>query len=111
MVTTKSPTPQLTLEEFLAQPETKPASEYFDHEITQKPFPDGEHSLLQTRLATAINDIGKPGKLAYALPELTCTFSGTSTVPDIAVFTWARIPKTEKGRVANKFTTYPNANY
>jgi Uma2 family endonuclease len=108
MVTAKTLTSQLTLEEFLTQPETKPASEYFDHEITQKPMPQGEHSTLQGELVSAINHVGKPQELAYALPELRCTFSGTSTVPDVAVFTWNRIPRTDKGRVANKVTTHPD---
>jgi Uma2 family endonuclease len=108
MVTAKPPTPQLTLEEFLSQPETKPAREYFDQEITQKPMPQGEHSTLQLRLGTAINEVALPEKKAHAFTELRCTFSGTSTVRDIAVFTWVRIPRTETGRVANKFTTYPD---
>jgi Uma2 family endonuclease len=29
---------------------------------------------------------------AFALPELRCTFGNRSTVPDIAIFTWNRIP-------------------
>jgi Uma2 family endonuclease len=32
----------LTLEEFLKLPETKPASEYIDGEIIQKPMPKGK---------------------------------------------------------------------
>jgi len=31
----------LSLQEFLQQPETKPASEYIDGEIIQKPMPKG----------------------------------------------------------------------
>lgn len=34
----------LTLEEFLKQAETKPASEYIDGQIIQKPMPQGKHS-------------------------------------------------------------------
>ncbi len=36
----------LSLQEFLQQPETKPASEYIDGEIIQKPMPKGRHSRL-----------------------------------------------------------------
>jgi Uma2 family endonuclease len=36
----------ITLEEFLKRPETKPASEYTDGQVGQKPIPQGEHSLL-----------------------------------------------------------------
>jgi Uma2 family endonuclease len=99
---------KLTLEDFLECPETQPASEYFDEEIAQKPMPQGEHSTIQIELASAINQIGKSKKLVYALPELRCTFEGRSIVPDIAVFVWNRIPKTEKGRIANQFTVYPD---
>lgn len=35
----------LTLEEFLKLPETKPASEYVNGKIIQKPMPQGEHSI------------------------------------------------------------------
>jgi Uma2 family endonuclease len=33
-----------TLEAFLQLPETKPASEYLDGQIIQKPMPQGKHS-------------------------------------------------------------------
>ncbi len=78
----------LTLEEFLQLPETKPASEFIDGKILQKPMPQGEHSVLQGRLTAKINDIGMSSKLAYAFPGLRCTFGGNSIVLDIAVFRW-----------------------
>jgi Uma2 family endonuclease len=37
---------QITLEEFLALPDTKPASEYIDGEIIQKPMPQTQHSVI-----------------------------------------------------------------
>ena len=37
----------LTLEEFLSLPETKPASEFINGQVIQKPMPQGEHSRLQ----------------------------------------------------------------
>lgn len=39
-------TPSLTLEAFLKLPETKPASEYLDGEMIQKPVPKTRHSRL-----------------------------------------------------------------
>lgn len=99
---------KLSLEEFLKLPETKPASEYIDGVIEQKPMPQGENSTLQTRLVIAINEVALPNKLAYALTELRCTFGGRSIVPDIAVFVWDRIPKTSKGKIVNKFEIYPD---
>ncbi len=85
----------LTLEEFLTLPETEPASEYIDGLITQKPMPQGEHSVIQTELAPAINRVVKPQQIARAFTELRCTFGGHSTVPDIAAFLWHRIPRKE----------------
>jgi Uma2 family endonuclease len=46
---------QLSLDKFLNLPETKPASEYIDGRIYQKPMPQGKHSRIQTRLSTNIN--------------------------------------------------------
>lgn len=100
--------PTQTLEEFLQLPETKPAREYIDGKIYQKPMPQGKHSRLQSKLASAINQAGEPQKLALALTELRCTFAGRSIVPDIAVFEWQRIPVDENGQIANRFTIAPD---
>ncbi|MFN5513714.1 MAG: Uma2 family endonuclease [Cyanobacteriota bacterium] len=100
--------PQLTLEDFLALPETKPYSEYVDGKIEQKSMPQGEHSTLQIRLGTTINQIALPQKLAHAFTELRFNINGRSFVPDISVFTWERIPKTATGRIANRIDTYPD---
>lgn len=108
MVNSNQATSNLTLDAFLERAETKPASEYFDGEIIQKPLPQGEHSILQTRLSTAINQVSEAEKIALALTEIRCTFAGKSIVPDIAVFLWHRIPRTEEGRIVNRFETYPD---
>jgi Uma2 family endonuclease len=47
MLTIDKVVSKITLEEFLKLPETKPAREYFNGEIEQKPIPNGPHSLLQ----------------------------------------------------------------
>ncbi len=106
MVTT-SPKP-IKLEEFLALPETKPASEYIDGKIIQKPMPQGEHSTIQGELIIALNGALKPEKIARAFPELRCTFGGRSIVPDVTVFTWDRIPRQDNGRIANAFNIAPD---
>jgi Uma2 family endonuclease len=102
------PTKTLSLEEFLKLPETKPASEYINGQIIQKPIPQGKHSKLQGKLVTAINEVVESPKIALALPELRCTFGGRSTVPDVAVFAWQRIPIDERGDVANVFQVAPD---
>ena len=98
----------LSLEEFLTLPETEPASEYIDNKIYQKPMPQGEHSTLQSFLVTNINVLAQPKKLAYAFPELRCTFAGKSLVPEIAVFEWKHIPLLTNGRIANQFEIPPD---
>ncbi|WP_293334025.1 Uma2 family endonuclease [Microcoleus sp. CAWBG58] len=105
VVPTKS---TISLAEFLQLPETKPASEYIDGQIYQKPMPQGKHSKLQDELLSAINQLGKPTKLAHAFPELRCTFGGRSIVPDIAVFEWSRIPLDEDGEIANRIEIPPD---
>ena len=106
MVTT--PSKQIALEEFLKLPETKPPSEYIDGKIIQKPMPKGKHSTIQTELSTAINVALKPQKIARAFSELRCTFGGRSTVPDVTVFSWDRIPRDDNGEIADIFEIAPN---
>jgi Uma2 family endonuclease len=100
--------PPLSLEEFLKLSETKPASEFIDGRIYQKPMPQGKHSILQTRLTPAINHIVVPKRTAHAFTELRCTFEGRSIVPDITVFEWSRIPINTEGEVENVFPIYPD---
>ena len=106
MVTT--PAQNITLQEFLALPETKPASEYLDGKIIQKPVPKGKHSTIQAELIIALNGSLKPQKVARAFPELRCTFGGRSTVPDVTVFSWDRIPRDENGEIADFFLAAPD---
>ena len=106
MVTT--PSKPITLEEFLRLPETKPASEYIDGKIIQKPMPKGKHSTIQTELSAALNVALKPQKTARAFSELRCTFGGRSTVPDVTVFTWDRIPRDKNGEIADSFQAAPD---
>ncbi len=103
-----SPSKAINLEEFLALPETKPASEYIDGKIIQKPMPKGKHSTIQTEMSTAINVALKPQKIARAFSELRCTFAGRSTVPDVTVFTWDRIPRDDNGEIADSFQAAPD---
>lgn len=72
-------TKTLTLEEFLKLPETKPASEYINGKVVQKPMPQGKHrkhSQLQGKLVTAINQVVEGQKIALAFPGLRCTLVG-----------------------------------
>ncbi|RMF64696.1 MAG: Uma2 family endonuclease [Cyanobacteria bacterium J069] len=102
------PAKPLTLAEFLSLPETQPAMEFIDGQLVQKPMPRGKHSKLQGRLVTEINAIAETQRIALALPELRCTFGDRSIVPDIAVFTWNRIPLDAEGDIANEFHAAPD---
>lgn len=107
MTAIQSP-PKLSLAEFLKLPETKPASEYINGQIYQKPMPKGKHSSIQTFLAPAINQVAIPQRIARAFTELRCTFGGRSIVPDVAVFAWERIPVDADGEIENNFEIYPD---
>jgi Uma2 family endonuclease len=71
-------------------------------------MPQGKHSVLQTYLAATINSQGVIQKRALGLSELRCTFGGRSLVPDIAVFSWERIPRDQEGEVENVVTVAPD---
>ncbi|MDF5725382.1 MAG: Uma2 family endonuclease [Rhizonema sp. PD37] len=105
---TTARTPSLTLEKFLLLPETKPASEFIDSQIYQKPMPQGKHSRLQLKFCNAVNQVAEIPKIALAFPELRCTFGGRSIVPDATVFIWERIPFEADGEVPNAFEFYPD---
>ncbi len=98
----------IALEEFLKLPETKPASEFINGHIYQKPMPQGKHSRIQLKLCNAINQEGEAQKIALAFPELRCTFGGRSIVPDITVFTWERIAFDDNQEVENSFQICPD---
>ncbi len=104
----QTPSKILSLEEFLNLPETKPAHEYVDGQIIQKPMPQGKHSTIQRDLTFAIDAVLKPKRIARAFPELRCTTGGRSLVPDVAVFIYERIPREENGEIANMFQVAPD---
>jgi Uma2 family endonuclease len=102
------PKAALTLEDFLKLPEIKPAREFINGKVIQKPMPQGKHSRVQQKLSATVNGITEEPRIASALPELRCTFGGRSIIPDVAVFTWDRIPTREDGDIANSFEAAPD---
>jgi Uma2 family endonuclease len=104
----QTPTKLFTLEEFLKLPETEPAGEYIDGQIFQKPMPQGKHSSVQTEMSTTVNGKLKSQRIARAFSELRCTFGGRSIIPDVSVFTWARIARDRNGEIANVFQVAPD---
>jgi Uma2 family endonuclease len=104
----QTPIKPMTLDEFLALPETTPASEFMDGQIIQKPMPQGKHSRLQKKLIFSIEARINLAIMVEAFPELRCTFGGRSIVPDIAVFLTDRIPRDANGEIANVFPIAPD---
>jgi Uma2 family endonuclease len=83
----QDPAQQMVLDDFLAMPEIKPANEFINGSICQKPMPQGKHSIIQRELTFAIDRPLRDQKIARAFPELRCTFGQRSTVPDVSVIT------------------------
>lgn len=104
----QTPIRTITLGEFLQQPDTKPASEYIDGEIIQKPMPKVEHSGIQIDLSKAIDTSLRANKVCRAFPELRCTFGGRSIVPDIVVLPWANIPRSQNGKLSGELPFAPD---
>lgn len=101
-------TQKQTLEEFLKLPETKPGKEYINGIIIQKPMPKGRHSRLQSKLCNVINNVVESDKIAYAFPELRCTFGERSIIPDVAIFLWENIVFSDGGEIADNFRIHPD---
>jgi Uma2 family endonuclease len=99
---------RLSLKDFLELPETKPASEFIEGRIEQKPMPQGKHSRLQLKFCNAVNDVAEAAQIAMALPELRCSFGNRSIVPDAAVFVWSRVLFDPDGEIANAFDQPPD---
>jgi len=108
VVARTQPKQRLTLEEFLALPEEKPALEYLDGVVTQKVSPERGHSEFQYVIPERINAFAYPRKLAFAFPELRTTLGGASFVPDVAVYRWDRIPRTRTARGTIDVSTPPD---
>ena len=99
---------RLTLEEFLALPEEKPALEYVDGEVVQKVPPMTWHAMIQLAFASQLHGFARPRRLAHVLTEHRSTYGERATVPDISVYRWGRIPRDASGRLANEVTIPPD---
>lgn len=98
----------MTLDEFLALPEEQPALEYIDGEVVQKVAPSTPHSALQYEFCAQINNYARSRRLAWAFPEHRTTYAGRSTVPDVTVYTWDRVPRDARRRLAERNFVIPD---
>jgi len=98
-------TTRLTLDEFLARPDTKPGSEYVCGEVYQKPMPDEDHSGIQFLLVLLIRQYLAANPLGRVHQEWRCIFGppGEERVflPDVAFATYER--RAVRGRNERKF--------
>ncbi len=104
----QTPVRQITLEEFLELPDTKPASEYIDGDIIQKPMPQTQHSAIQGRLLFEFTLAWRETDIAQAFPELRCVFGGRAVVPDVVVFEEANISYDDNGEIVNAINIAPD---
>ncbi len=104
----QTPVRQITLEEFLALPDTKPASEYIDGEIIQKPMPQKQHSIIQKKLLFAIDPLLSDAGIGQAFPELRCVFGGRAIVPDVVIFEETNISYDEDREAINAVSIPPD---
>ncbi len=104
----QAPTRTLTLEAFLQRPDTKPASEYINGQVIQKPMPKTAHSGVQAGLIKVIDPALNPGNIGRAFPELRCTFDNRSIVPDVVVLPVSKIPRDERGKLSDELFAAPD---
>jgi Uma2 family endonuclease len=104
----QTPVRQITLEEFLELPDTKPASEYIDGEIIQKPMPQVQHSVIQKKLLLAIDPVLSDAGIGQTFPELRCVFGGRAVVPDVVIFEEANISYDDNGDIVNAVSIAPD---
>jgi Uma2 family endonuclease len=95
--TTSEPAIKLTLEQFLHQEKTKPASEYWDGEVVRKAMPTGEHGSIQRLLSVVFTLFLREHPIADCGPEIRCNFRSPeraySPVPDFIVVRTERLPR------------------
>jgi Uma2 family endonuclease len=87
---------RLTLEEFLALPDTEPASEHACGEVMQKPMPTNAHGALQLYIAMLIYQFLARAKLGRVRPEWRCVFGPArrkrAYIPDVVYASYERMP-------------------
>lgn len=88
-------TAKLTLEQFLALPETKPGCEYLDGEVVQKTMPSTAHMFIQHLLSLVIGAFLRDHPLGIAGPEWRCVFDlpdrQVARLPDFAFVRWEHL--------------------
>jgi Uma2 family endonuclease len=82
---------RMTLEEFLALPDEKPALEYADGVVTQKMAPTPDHIELQAIIRDTLNATAEHGHLGRAFTEIRFQIQGLARVPDVGFYRLTRL--------------------
>ena len=77
---------RMSLEEFLALPEEKPALEFRDGVISQKMAARPVHGAIQSFLVEVINQHARPRRLGIGFSETRFATDNWSPVPDVAFY-------------------------
>ena len=97
-------TSNLTLEQFLAMPDTEPAGEYVCGEVIQKPMPDRPHAAIQGYLLVVLFQFLTRTKLGRVFPEFRCIFGPPGRqrafVPDLVYIAHERLTPDRYHRAA-----------
>ncbi len=93
---------KLTLDQFLALPETEPASEYACDEVIQKPMPTRVHGIIQGLIAMFVAQFLLKNPMGEAGPEIRCIFGPPGQertyVPDFVFIAAEQLPDDEASR-------------
>jgi Uma2 family endonuclease len=104
---------RLPLDQFLAQPETEPASEYLCGEVVQKPMPTIGHGRVQRQVLRLLQEYLDQTGRGEAIPELRCVLGPPGEerayVPDVAVLPPDLLPRTEAQNFATLYAPPPFA--
>jgi Uma2 family endonuclease len=94
----------LTLDGFLALPETEPASEYACGEVMQKPMPTGIHAILQGIVWMVLRTAARRDRLGQTGSEWRCVFGPPggerAFVPDVVFIRQERLGPGRAGLAA-----------
>jgi Uma2 family endonuclease len=98
---------RMTLDEFLALPEEKPALEYDDGAVTQKMAAKPIHASIQGFLYAVINQIARPKRVGLAFTEARFVTPGWAPVPDVVFYRRGRGGRGD-GPLPEDFTEPPD---
>lgn len=93
-------TRKMTLDEFLAMPETEPASEFICGEVVQKPMPSLDHGRIALRIGARLDEYLSRTNAGWAVVESRHSERAESRVylPDVTVVLKDRIPLDKQTR-------------